>query len=75
MEEDYEHRPELDRYEAAGLDDDILAQNELSHEGRLEVERRMDQDERLKQNMKGRRPGALMDEDDDEEDLVNQQIR
>lgn len=41
MENDYEARPELDNYEAQGIDD-IIQQNELSMEGRLEVERRLD---------------------------------
>ena len=47
MENDYEARPELDNYEAQGIDD-IIQQNELSMEGRIEVERRLDQDERLR---------------------------
>ena len=41
MENDYEARPELDNYEAQGIDD-IIQQNELSMEGRIEVERRLD---------------------------------
>lgn len=41
MEGDYEARPELDNYEAQGMDD-IIQQNELSMEGRVEVERRLD---------------------------------
>ena len=41
MENDYEARPELDNYEAQGMDD-IIQQNELSMEGRVEVERRLD---------------------------------
>jgi hypothetical protein len=41
MENDYEARPELDNYEAQGMDD-IIQQNELSMEGRIEVDRRLD---------------------------------
>ena len=76
MEDDYQAVAELDNYEAQGIDD-ILEQNELSHEGRAEVDRRLDQEERLRANMQGRRPGALYenDEDDEENELVNQQIR
>jgi hypothetical protein len=37
IEDDYEARPELDRYEQRGLDDQIV-QNELSLDGRKAVE-------------------------------------
>jgi DNA replication licensing factor MCM2 len=64
MEKDYEERPELDRYEMDGLDDDD--QNELSMGERMQVDKRLDQEERMRQL--GRRPGALMDEEYDEDD-------
>jgi hypothetical protein len=37
----------------------------------MEVDRRLDQEERLRQNMQGRRPGALLDDEDEEDELVN----
>lgn len=70
MEKDYEARPELDIYEAQGIDD-LVGADELSQEGRMEVDRRLDQEERLRQNMQGRRPGALLDDEDEEDELVN----
>ena len=74
MEDDYNAVPELDNYEAQGIDD--LVQSELSLEGRAEVDRKLEQEQRLQANMQGRRPGALMDNEDDEEDeLIQQQIR
>ena len=73
MENDYNAVPELDNYEAQGIDD--LVQSELSLEGRAEVDRKLEQEARLQANMRGRRPGALMDEDDEEDELVQQQIR
>jgi DNA replication licensing factor MCM2 len=72
MEQDYEERPELDRYEEDGLDDDD--QNELSLEGRMQVDKRLDQEARMRQL--GRRPGALMDEEYEEDDeMLQNQIR
>lgn len=74
MEDDYRAVPELDNYDDVGIDDQIV--DELSAEGRAEVERRLEQEERLRANMQGRRPNALHDNEDDEEDeLVAQQIR
>jgi DNA replication licensing factor MCM2 len=66
MERDYEARPELDNYEMDGLDEDD--QNELSMNQRMNVDKRLEQEDRLRQL--GRRPGALMDEEFDEDDEV-----
>jgi hypothetical protein len=55
-----------------GLDEDD--QNELSMNQRMNVDKRLEQEDRLRQL--GRRPGALMDEEFDEDDeLLHNQIR
>jgi hypothetical protein len=41
MEKDYEARPELDAYETQGIDD-LVGADELSLEGRMEVDRKLD---------------------------------
>ena len=41
MEDDYNAVPELDNYEDVGIDD--LVQDELSAEGRAEVDRKLNQ--------------------------------
>ena len=72
MEKDYEARPELDNYEMDGLDEDD--QQELSMNARMNIDNRLEQEDRLRQL--GRRPGALMDEEFDEEDeVLHNQIR
>jgi hypothetical protein len=69
MEQDYEERPELDRYDLDQLDDE--EQNELSMAGRMQVDEQLNREERMHQL--GRRPGALMDEEDeDDEEILNQ---
>jgi DNA replication licensing factor MCM2 len=70
MERDYEARPELDRYDMEGLDEDD--QRELSMTGRMQVDQQLNREERMQQI--GRRPGALMHEefDDEDEDMHNQ---
>lgn len=74
MEDDYKADERLDHYDDIGIDDQLV--DELSAEGRAEVEKKLDQEERLRANMQGRRPGALLENEDDEEDeLVAQQIR
>lgn len=74
MEDDYKPDERLDHYDDVGIDDQLV--DELSAEGRAEVERKLDQEARLRENMQGRRAAALMDNEDDEEDeLVAQQIR
>ena len=45
MERDYEANPILDNYEGVGLDEED--QNELSMNQRLQVDERLDQEERL----------------------------
>ena len=58
---DYGHKPELDRYENEGIDDE--EQKELDFQTRREAERELNQRERL-MNRGGRRiPGALLDEE------------
>lgn len=66
MEDDYKADERLDHYEDVGIDDQLV--DELSAEGRAEVEKKLDQEERLRANMQGRRPGALLENEDDEED-------
>ena len=46
MERDYEARPELDNYEMDGLDEDD--QQELSMNERMNVDRRLEQEDRLR---------------------------
>jgi len=41
MEDDYGAKPELDRYEAEGIDDDG-EHAELGYQQRMEIERKMD---------------------------------
>ncbi|ESO07377.1 hypothetical protein HELRODRAFT_191161 [Helobdella robusta] len=68
MERDYRAIPELDRYEADGLDenDDL---SDLSMNDRLAAEREMRQRDRDELAATGRmRPGLLYDESDDEDD-------
>ena len=64
MEQDYEANPVLDNYEAIGIDEDD--QIELSMNQRMQVDQRLEQEERMQRV--GRRPGALMDEEYDEDD-------
>jgi hypothetical protein len=64
IEADYEARPELDRYEDRGIDNQII-QNELSLDGRREVEERLEREERFR--MAGRRPGAFIDDEYEED--------
>ena len=44
---DYQEKPELDRYEADGLDDEG-DHAELDYQQRREIERNMDQDARMR---------------------------
>ena len=64
IEADYLANPHLDRYEERGIDDQIL-HNELSAGARAEVEERLERDDRLR--MAGRRPGAFMDDEYEED--------
>lgn len=64
MDRDYEHRPELDRYDARGIDDQL--QQELSLDGRAHAEEDLAQQDRYRQA--GRRPNAFMANDDDLDD-------
>lgn len=64
MDRDYEHRPELDRYDAQGIDDQL--QQELSLDGRAQAEEELNQQDRYR--AAGRRPNAFMANDDDFED-------
>lgn len=59
---DYQAKPELDRYESEGLDDDGN-HAELNYQQRREIERQMDQEARIRQQ-RGRRAGAFMDDDE-----------
>ena len=45
MERDYEANPILDNYEGVGLDEED--QNELSMNQRMQVDQRLDQEDRL----------------------------
>lgn len=67
MEADYEARPELDRYDDVGIDD-AEGQVELSMHQRMEINRRLEQEERIRANMQGRKAAALMDDEYDEDD-------
>jgi DNA replication licensing factor MCM2 len=71
MEQDYEARPELDRYEADGIDDDM--QNELSAQGRMAAEIDLDEQDRRQVAMGTRRPRAFMDDefDDDQDEILH----
>ena len=75
MEQDYEARPELDRYEADGLDDE--QQMELSAQGRMAAEVELDERERRQMAMGQRRPRAFLDDefDDDQDELLHNQLR
>ena len=64
MDRDYEHRPELDRYDARGIDDQL--QQELSLDGRAHAEEELNQQDRYR--AAGRRPNAFMANDDDFDD-------
>ena len=64
MDRDYEHRPELDRYDARGIDDQL--QQELSLDGRAHAEEDLNQQDRYR--AAGRRPNAFMANDDDFDD-------
>jgi hypothetical protein len=59
---DYQAKPELDRYESEGLDDDAN-HAELNYQQRRDAERLMDQ-ERMRQQ-RGRRAGAFMDDENE----------
>jgi len=61
MEKDYEAKPELDRYESDGIDDEG-DHAELGYQQRRELERQMAQEERMRAQ-KGRRAGAFMDDE------------
>jgi hypothetical protein len=72
---DYGAKPELDRYESEGIDDegDHAA---LDYEARREIERKMNQEDRARQQ-KGRRAGAFMDDNEYSEgdDDIARQLR
>ena len=76
MEDDYQARPELDQYDEVGIDDQG-EQEELSVNQRMEINRRLDQEERMRANMQGRRAAALMDDEfeDDDNEVINNQMR
>ena len=59
---DYQAKPELDQYEADGIDDDGEHQ-QIDYRERMELERKMNQEERMRQ-LKGRRAGAFMDDEE-----------
>ena len=63
MEQDYRQQDELDHYEDVGIDDD--QQQELSMNERMAVERRLDQRDQIQEMRGERRPGALLDDDED----------
>jgi hypothetical protein len=44
---DYENKPELDKYEAEGIDDEG-EHNELDYQARVDIEKRMDQEEKYR---------------------------
>jgi DNA replication licensing factor MCM2 len=74
MEDDYQEKPELDRYEADGLDDEG-DHAELDYQQRREIERNMDQDARMRQQ-RGRRAGAFMDDNEySENEEIARQMR
>jgi DNA replication licensing factor MCM2 len=75
MENDYQQRPELDHYEEAGInDDDNMI--ELDMNERRDIDMQLDREELQRQAMQGRRPGALIDDEfEDEQDDINNQIR
>jgi DNA replication licensing factor MCM2 len=73
---DYQAKPELDRYEQDGLDDEN--QEELSYNARRDVNMQLDEEDRLLARSKGRVPGALQDDFDNNEYSENgvaQQLR
>ncbi len=71
---DYEAKPELDRYESEGLDDEG-EHAELGYEQRREVERQLDQETRMRAR-KGARAGAFMDDEEySENDEIARQMR
>jgi len=74
MEKDYEEKPELDRYESEGLDDEG-DQAELGYEQRREVERQLDQEKRLRARKGGRAGAFLEDEEYSENDEIARQMR
>lgn len=71
---DYEAKPELDRYESEGLDDEG-DQAELGYEQRREVERQLDQEKRLRARKGGRAGAFLEDEEYSENDEIARQMR
>lgn len=75
MDEDYEARPELDNYDGFGIDDQ--RQQELNINDRLEVDERLDREQRMREAMQGRRAAALMDDEfeDDEEGMLDNRMR
>jgi DNA replication licensing factor MCM2 len=74
MEDDYQPKAELDRYESEGLDDEG-DHADLDYQQRRELEKQMDQEARAKAQ-RGRRAGAFMDDDEySEADDVARQMR
>jgi hypothetical protein len=71
---DYDAKPELDRYESEGLDDEG-DQAELGYEQRREVERQLDQEKRLRARKGGRAGAFLEDEEYSENDEIARQMR
>ena len=61
MEADYNNVAELDQYDDVGIDNEN--QEELSVNERIEVDRRLAQEDRMRANMQGRRPGAFLDDE------------
>jgi DNA replication licensing factor MCM2 len=73
LRSDYEAKPELDKYEQDGLDDD--EQDELGYRERRAADIQMNQQYQRENKMKSRRPGAFNDEDYDENDVVMREMR
>jgi DNA replication licensing factor MCM2 len=76
MEKDYEHIPELDRYEREGIDDsEVVQEQHLDAEGRAQVDRLLNERDRHNAARGRRLPVAMLEEDYSEDDDLARQLR
>ena len=73
---DYQAKDALDKYESQGIDDEE-EQKELNYQQRREIEKKMDQEQRVQKIKAKRMPGAFIDDDEysDQDDNVARQMR
>lgn len=76
MQQDYQHIPELDRYEKEGMDDnDEVNEQQLTAGERIQVDKLLNDRDRKTAVKNKRLPVAMLEEDDSEDDDLARQLR